>query len=98
MAGTSPAMTESIFRPSLIVFPRRSNRFAASKTSGFKWAALFLLMFARDSAGPRGGPGALGQETRPSGRLRGGSHRWRAEQPAGRGRRVRPPRAVADRL
>ena len=32
--------------PSLIVFPRRSNQFAAPKTSGFKWAALFLLMFA----------------------------------------------------
>ena len=49
MAGTSPAMTErdeQAFGPSLIVFPRRSNRFAAPKTSGFKWAALFLLMFA----------------------------------------------------
>ena len=45
-----PAMTESMgeqaFRPSLIVFPRRSNQFAAPKRSGFKWPALFLLMFA----------------------------------------------------
>ena len=30
----------------LIVFPRRSNRFAALKTSVFGWSALFLLMFA----------------------------------------------------
>jgi hypothetical protein len=55
MAGTSPAMTESIgrtaFGPSLIVFPRRSNRFAAPQTPGSKIAADFLLMFAPDSAG-----------------------------------------------